>query len=325
MNELIDKYKHDILTPSELSELKKKINQMTDSEIEQSISDSWVKDDIDTSTVDDRLIAKTKEDIYAVIGRKKEARLSKLIRWSQIAAAILLPVFILFSVYFYRENNLIMSEEMVINTGRGERASITLPDGSVVSLNSDSRLGYLPRKYNKKEREISFSGEGYFQVFHNETTPFFINAKGLQVKVLGTTFNLSVRENDNTAELSLEEGKVLLVSMQSNKNVTLAKNQKAILNHLTGDITVITDENIQENSAWRRGDMIFRNTDLAEIINMIEENYNVTIKVNCQEYLKDQFTGILPVNDLNEALEILEYSYHLKATIKGKEITIEAN
>jgi len=324
MKELIDKYRKDELTTEELSMLKKRVNAMTNEEIEQQLSDVWFNDDIDTSSINDELIERKKEDIYAVIG-KKQSRISVFIRWSQIAAAILLPISILFSVYLYRENNSIMSKEMIVATGKTERASITLPDGSIVSLNSESRLGYLPKSYNKRKREISFSGEGHFQVFHNESIPFLINAKGLQVKVLGTTFNLSVRERNSTAELALEEGKVLLLSTRNNKSVILEKNQKAILEQSTGDITVITDKNIQDISAWRHGDMVFRNTELSQIIRMIEENYNVTIKVNCKNCLSDPFTGTLPINNLNEALEIIEYSYHLKATIKGKEITIEAN
>lgn len=324
MDESIKKYRQDKLTSEGLSKLREQINSMTDLEIEEQISASWFNEDIDTSSVEEELIERTKNDIYAVIGEKR-TRIPNLVRWSQVAAAILLPVFILFSVYFYRENNRILSEEMFITTGKAERASITLPDGSIVSLNSESKLGYIPKNYNKKEREITFSGEGYFQVFHNESTPFLINAKGLQVKVLGTTFNLSVRGNESTAELSLEEGKVLLTSTLNKKNVTLQKNQKAILDHKTGEITVITDEDIQSISAWRRGDLIFRNTSLSDIVSTIEENYNVTIEVNCKGYLNDQFTGILPINDLNEALEILEYSYHLKATIKGKEVIINAN
>ena len=325
MKNLIDKYRKDELTTAELSMLREKASAMTDAEIEEQISGSWFNDDIDTSSVKDELIDKKKKDIYSVIDRKQTG-LPVFIRWAQIAAAILLPVSILFSLYFYRENHRIMSEEMFVTTGRAERASITLPDGSTVSLNSESRLGYFPKSYNKRKREISFSGEGYFQIFPDESIPFFVNAKGLQVKVLGTTFNLSVRENESTAQLALEEGKVLLVSTLNNKNAVLQKNQKAILEYATGDITVITDANIRDASAWKRDEMIFRNTELAEIIRRIEENYHVTIKTNpnCKDYLDDPFTGTLPADDLNEALKIIEYSYHLKTTINGKEITIEA-
>lgn len=324
MDNLIDKYRKDKLTPVELTELKKRTDSMTDEDIERQIHTGWQNDDIDVSSVDDSVEERIKSNIDAVIGRKR-SQIPLLTRWWQIAAAVLLPISILSAVYFYRESNLILSEEMFVTTGKTERASITLPDGTVVSLNSESTLGYHPKAYNKKERKINFSGEGYFQVFHNEEIPFLINAKGLQVKVLGTVFNLSVREKEATAELALEEGSVSLLSTRNNRNVVLLKNQKAILNHSTGDITVITDENISDISAWRRGDMVFRNTELSQVIHAIEENYNMIIKVDCKQRLSDSFTGTLPVNDLNEALEVIEHSYHLKATLTGREIVITGN
>ena len=153
--------------------------------------------------------------------------------------------------------------------------------------------------------------------------PFLIDAQGLQVKVLGTKFNLLVRKTDRTAELALEEGRVSLLSTHTNKQVILNKNQKAILDYATGNITVIYDEHLKDISAWRRGDMVFRNTPLSQVIRTIEENYNVRIKIESEEYLNDPFTSTLPVSNLNEVLEVLERSYHLKAVINGKEIFLK--
>jgi len=322
MNNLIDKYRNDDLSSKELSELKKDIIAMPEEDLERQLYAGWMNDDIDSSSVDDDTIDKLKSNIDTITGKKRSG-LSLFVRWSQIAAAVLLPISILFSIYFYRENSLVLSDEMSIITGKAERASITLPDGTTVSLNAESILKYHPKGYNKKERKINFSGEGYFQVSQNKKVPFFIHAKGLQVEVLGTVFNLSVREKDTTAELALEEGCVSLLSTRNNQNVVLQKNQKAILNQLTGDITVITDENISDMSAWRRGDVVFRNTELSQVIRAIEENYNMSVKIDCKECLSDRFTGTLPVNDLNEALEIIEHSYHLRAVINGKEIVMK--
>lgn len=153
--------------------------------------------------------------------------------------------------------------------------------------------------------------------------PFFINAQGLQVKVLGTKFNLLVRKTDRTAELALEEGRVSLLSTHTNKQVILNKNQKAILDYATGNITVVYDEHIKDISAWRRGDMVFRNTPLSQVIRTIEVNYNVRIKIESEDYLNDPFTSTLPVTNLNEVLEVLEHSYHLRAVINGKEIYLK--
>lgn len=324
MNSLIDKYRKDELAPEELLELRKNTLCMTDEKIEQQLHANWLNSEVDISSIDDGIMGMMKHNIDSMIGRRP-ARIHLLVRWSRVVAILLLPLSILCSIYFYRENNLILSEEMLVTTGKTERVSITLPDGTIVSLNSESVLGYRPKGYNKKERTISFSGEGYFQVQQDRKIPFFINADGLQIEVLGTVFNLSVREKETVAELTLEEGSASLLSIRSNQSVVLQKNQKAILNQLTGNITVITDENIKDVSAWRRGDMIFRNVELEKVIRTIEKNYNITIKTDCVNCLSDPFTGTLPVNDLNEVLEIIERSYHLKTILNGKEIVMKEN
>lgn len=322
MDNLRHKYRKDEVSPEDLYELRRQVNAMSDREIEQQMHDDWLNDDIDISQIEDERMNRIKEKID-IATRNERIGLSLFIRWSQIAAAILLPVFILLSFYLYHQNNLIISEEIIVSTSKGERASITLPDGTLVSLNSESRLGYRTKDYNKKERKISFNGEGYFQVQKNKEVPFQIAAKGLEVKVLGTTFNLLVREKHNTAELTLEEGSVQLLSIKTNKSVILEPSQKAILDQQTGQITIVTGNDTEYSSAWRRGDMVFRNSSLPDVVQSIEENYNVTIRIDCVNYMEDTFTGTLPLTDLNEVLEVLELSYNVRATIVGREIHLK--
>ena len=322
MDKLNYKYLKDELTLEELSELKKKVNTMSDAEIEQDLYKIWLEGESIPLSIGEEYFDEMKDNIDTIIG-KKSNRLSFSVRWVQVAAAIMLPLFIGLTIYFYQQSNIILTQEMIVSTGRGERANITLPDGTIVSLNSDSRLEYLPKYYNKKERKIYFQGEGYFQVHKDRKIPFLVNARGILVEVLGTTFNLFVRDKKDFAELALEEGSVMLLSTVSNKKVILRPHQIAKLNHLTGDILVIDDNCIQDKSAWRRGDMIFRNTELLEVIRAIEENYNVKIQVDCKDCLSDLFTGTLPANNLNEVLEIIERSYHLKSIITGKKIHLK--
>ena len=321
MKKLETKYRNDKLTPTELQELRNKVNSMPDYEIGQEMYQAWMNEEVDDTSVSDEQMDKIKERIERSIKEERNdgPGFSRII---QIAAAILLPVFIVLSGYLYYENRQIAAEEMIVSTARGERASVTLPDGTAVSLNSESRLAYFPKSYNKKERKISFDGEGYFQVGKNREVPFIIDAQGLQVKVLGTTFNLLVRKDHKTAELALEEGSVWLGATQSHKSVTLCPKQKAILDQSTGNILIIAEEDIKEISAWRYGNMVFRNTGFSEVIHTIEQSYNVQIRITCKNCPTDSFTGTLPLTNLNEVLEVIEKSYHLKAQIKGKEIIL---
>lgn len=321
MKELISKYRKDELSPAELGELRNKVNSMPDHEIEQEMYQAWMDEEIDDTPAHSERMNKIKKRIEKSIKEQNSGGFG-FIRIIRIAASILLPVFIGLTGYLYYENSQMTTEEMVVTTAQGERASVTLPDGTTVSLNSESRLSYFPKAYNKKERKLSFNGEGYFQVCKNQEVPFIIDAKGLQVKVLGTIFNLLVREDQKTAELVLEEGSVWFGATRSNQNVILRPEQKAILDQATGDILVIAEPDIQKISAWRQGDMVFRNTELSEVIRTIEENYHVTIQMNGKNCPTDNFTGTLPLTDINEVLEVIEKSYHLKAQIRGTEIIL---
>lgn len=321
MDTLENKYRKDALTPSELQELRRKVNSMSDNELGEQMYQSWMNEEIDCAFVEDQKVNKMKGNIDRTIGKKHSIKY-QLIRFSQIAAAILLPVFIILSAYLYHENRQIPADDMIVSTGKGERANVSLPDGTTISLNSESKLSYLPKTYNRKERNISFNGEGYFKVHKNKEVPFVINSKGLQVKVLGTTFNLYVRESSRKAELALEEGSVWLQSTKSSKNVVLHQNQKAIIDQSTGNITVIEDKDIKKSSAWRQGDMIFRNTPLSEVLQVLEENYSITFKTDCKGWLVDKFTGTLSTTDLNEVLEVIEKSYHLKAEMSGNVVLL---
>lgn len=323
MENLDKKFRQDTLSSGDLSELRKRVNAGDGSELESIIHDTWMGEDIDTLGVSTPHMDEVKNRIDLVIGKNRSTQ-TLLIRVSQIAAAILLPVFIITSFYFYRENNQLASEEMVVSTEKGERASILLPDGTKVMLNSESTLSYNPKVYNRKERKVHFEGEGHFQVGKDKEHPFQIDATGLKVKVLGTTFNLNVRKHRETAELALEEGSVLFSSVLTNANVTLKPNQTAVLNQVTGKISVLAME-AKVASAWRRGELIFHNTALSDVVESIGNNFGIVVKVNDKDCLADLFTGTLDAVNLNEALKVIERSFHLKATISEDTISFGPN
>lgn len=319
MKNLEEKYKNNQLSLDELLELRDKVNSMNGEILEETMCESWMNDDIDISNISSERMNRIKKEVDRTIGKKRSAH-SLIMKMTQIAAVILLPVFIILSFYLYRENNTLSAEEMLVSTAKRERANITLPDGTQVTLNFDSKLGYKPKSYNREERNIHFEGEGYFQVAQNENCPFIIDSEGLQVKVLGTTFNLFVRRTSANAELFLEEGSVSFTSVKTGKSVTLLPNQMAILEYNTGKITVNSNVEKERTVAWLHGELIFRNEKFATVIQTIEQNYGMKITLPDDSYALDLFTGSLPVSDINEVLDILEKIYHLKSTIKDEEI-----
>jgi len=321
MKYLEQKYRRDELSPQELKTLRETLQSMSEEQIGQTMRDSWMDGDTDTSDVDNTRMDKLKQRIDRQLNFRPAPRVV-LVRALRAAAAVLLLLFISTTIYFYRENKQLESEDMLISTAKGERANITLPDGTKVTLNAESNLAYTPKLYNKNERQIRLDGEAFLQVKHDKARPFRIDAKGLYVNVLGTTFNLLVRDGNPTAELTLEKGHVRFASVLSGKYVVLDPNQKAILCQSNGEITVMKEMDIQQATAWTRGELVFRNTPLADVLHTVCETYGVSIETDSQEYMTDLFTGAIPAANLNEVLDILEKTYRFRATLRNSKVQL---
>ena len=117
----------------------------------------------------------------------------------------------------------------------------------------------------------------------------------------------------------MEEGSVCFHALKTGDNVVLSPNQKAVLNQTDGTVTVEKDLYTTDASAWRRGELVFRNVPLTDVLKEIEKVYQVSIVMDTEVigYQDDLFTGVLSRININEVLEVIEYSYHLKAVLKN--------
>lgn len=327
MKDLDKKFREDTLSEEELLRLRKWVNEASDEEIGTLMEETWMEECAEgVSLPDTERMSELKRRIdnerRSMLPEYRPAVGFRLKQFLSVAAAILLPVFIVTTYIFYQKSRVVGEQAMAVATGKGERATVILPDGTSVFLNSGSRISYVPADFDKKERRVKMEGEGYFRVSRNEDCPFLVDAKGLQVKVLGTTFNLCAYEEDKTAGLALEEGRVEFSSLKTGKSVVLNRGEKAILSLEDGRITVRKDADICDASAWQRGDLIFRSATLEEVIRKMERNYGVHIATDFKRKDKDCFTGTLTSSDLDEALKVLEMTYHFSVEKKGDEIRL---
>lgn len=322
MKELESKYRQNNLTPEELKELRKIVNEASELEIESSMLENWEHGSFDEKHISAERLQMLKDEIDKSITPKRSFSLIK--RIGQIAAAVLVPLFMLTTFYFYNETKTLSAEEMIVSASKGERANVTLPDGTKVSINSESFLTYSPQNYNKNERRIHFEGEAYFDVVKKQSLPFIISTKDLNVKVLGTKFNLLAREKYKTIELVLEEGHVLLSSSKEEKE--LFANQKAVLDRSTGKILISSEKSPRNASAWKNGELIFGNARLKDVVKSIENNYGVNINIaSSLDINNDLFSGTITGGNLLEALEIIKISYHLDYTVIGNKVSFFEN
>lgn len=321
MTYLLQKYANNILSSTELSELKKNINLSTDDELETYFLKLWEEET--GKNIKPNILETIKDKIDSKNNLKQSRPLVFIKKVLRVAAMIAIPFFAAYMYILIVNTPTSAVSDMIVAVGSGEKVSITLPDGTKVKLNSETTLNYNINDFNRKIREISLCGEAYFEVAHNEKIPFVINTKDMDIKVLGTTFNLQARDEELTTELNLIEGKVSLTATSTDQHVVLYANQKAILDKSTGCIKVLKDNPVV-TTAWLRGELVFHATPIRKMFKEIERSYGINIQINDNEILdNDLFTGTFSTDNLNETLEILRMHYRFKYSIIGKNVAIE--
>lgn len=171
---------------------------------------------------------------------------------------------------------------------RGGEFSLTLSDGTVVFLNADSRLRY-PVKFDRTSRVVELEGEGYFQVARDEQAPFTVKTSKMQVRVLGTEFNVSAYAEDSVIQTTLVQGIVQVTSESNSKQVILQPGEQAELNREDGALHV-SQVDVSSTIAWKDGRLCFQEKSLGEIMRIVARWYDVEV-VYLDEEVKSYLFG----------------------------------
>lgn len=204
---------------------------------------------------------------------------------------------------------------------KGEKKDLTLMDGTLVKLNSDSRLSY-PDEFDRKGRNVKLTGEAFFDVKRDESRPFTINTAAFDIQVLGTSFNVEVHDEDQLATVSVESGTVRVEPLNSKDAYELTKNKKLVLDLKTGAVSL---ENIDAtlDLKWTKGILFFDKTPLAEVKKNLERWYDVEINIEDNSLNNKKLSGQHSNETLEEVLETLAYLLEFKYEINGDKVTIK--
>jgi len=246
------------------------------------------------------------------------------------AAVIALLVSLAFNTFLYKKQPLPETQYITIQTNAGMRTNLNLPDGTLVHLNSASKLTY-PIPYDTKERKVILEGEGYFDVTSNPDHPFIVSVADdrMRVKVLGTRFNVNAYPHGNEIYTTLVEGAITLQFTDYSATVTeqhledssaeavydlLAKRviineqkliptEKATYNIPSGKVTI--REVVTANEyAWKDGKLIFKDTPMPEVLNRLSNYYNVKFEIKDPVIESYPFTGTF---DNKQLFQVLDY------------------
>lgn len=222
-----------------------------------------------------------------------------------------------------RISQLAVEEIHSLYTERGVKGSVTLPDGSKVWLNSDSRITY-PKEFSGPSREVDFTGEGYFEVVKDSLCPMIVHCnKDFKIEVYGTNFNVKTYDNDNIAQTTLYSGHIRLVSklgvtetitqVQPNEAVLIAKAQKP---------KVVTVNKPQTLSKWKDGELIFASTPLEDAARILERWHGGQVIIANKALNKIPITAKFKTESLVQIMELLKFSMDIDYKIENNVVTI---
>lgn len=206
-----------------------------------------------------------------------------------------------------------------LNTSKGETYATILSDGSKVWLNSESSVRY-PVAFDGDVRKVEITGEAYFEVAHLNR-PFIVDMPNLQVEVLGTHFNINSYTNENEIRTTLLEGKVKVLTKNTNEQTILVPGEQARMSKQTQALDKTKDVDVDAAVAWRFGYFQFNNADLPVVMRQLERWYDVQT-VYEGNVPRREFLGKIPRNlNLSQALDVLQMlKVHFK--IEGKKIIV---
>ncbi|MDR3183813.1 MAG: FecR domain-containing protein [Prevotellaceae bacterium] len=213
-------------------------------------------------------------------------RIMKYIRKKQIrricfrAAAVLLPFLLIGGIFFQlntRVNLLGGADYEEVYIPKGERLQFMFQDGSKAYINAGSKIRY-PKQFGLLDRKIFLEGEAYFVVNPNASRPFIVEMGKTSIRVLGTSFNVTAYPEEAYIYVSLDEGKINMISA-AKKNNYLNPGEKIVYDKHTDSCTIIKDTDTKSESLWKNDVITFKNASLQEMIKALNRWYNVPFVV----------------------------------------------
>ncbi len=303
--------------------------------------------------IKNKMAEKTRISKGPVLSEKRSRQIYKKLL---VAATFLLIICLSFSgAYLYFKNKYkTIAAFNEIMVPKGSKSSITLSDGSKIWLNALTELKY-PEKFGTSLREVYLEGEAYFEIAKDKNRPFYVRTSDLNIKVLGTAFNVKSYADEGTIETTLESGSLYISKKEEGEKknqVILKPNQRLTFVKSEGRIVVddIKDklEELEENkntptktgqrseklylskgidtklyTSWKDNRLVFVDESFESLAIRMERWYNVRIIIKGDKLKQLRFTGIFENETIEQALEALQITTRFEYSFNQNIITIQ--
>jgi transmembrane sensor len=288
------------------------------------------------------------------INIEKKTRIRRVIAFVSSVAAVFMVAFFLGRSIPQNKNNSAITPDISYNEIRsplGSKSEIRLPDGTKVILNAGSMIKYQS-DFNRSNRKLTLTGEAYFKVANNSELPLIVNVGNINVKAIGTVFNIKAYDDESVIETTLIEGKVEITQTGSNSDekmfVDLLPNQKATYikdaerfhleklksNDSVPGKPVIADNkkivispkvNVGQVVAWTEGKLIIRGENLENLSIELGRKYDVNILFVDDKIKKYRFTGVLLDETLEQVLKVIKMTAPINYSVEGKTVYLKSD
>nr|WP_121272302.1 FecR family protein [Pedobacter schmidteae] len=228
-------------------------------------------------------------------------------------------------VYKIAENVRKLSPEKynTIETPKGGKYQIILPDGTKIWLNAASTLKYPASFSNYNERRVELSGEAYFEVTKNKAHPFIVKTERQEVEVLGTHFNVNSYKDEPDTKTTLLEGSVKVNALGIRTKipaVVIKPGEQALA---SGNNIYVKTVDVTQAIDWKNDEFVFKNESLASIMRKVSRWYDVEVEFIGGKAAKETFSGSLSrQNTVSEVLKTLELTDRVHFEIDGRKIIV---
>lgn len=254
---------------------------------------------------------------------KRKSAIPPRARWATVSVACCISAALLFFAHsFFDKAERSTVSDIVVQVPSGSRTAVTLPDGSLVRLNSLSKITYNS-DFGTSNRQVSLSGEAHFDVIHDDGLPFTVHAGKMTITDLGTVFNISNYDDDPTVSLVLVEGKLSYSFEDSGTSEEMAPGEKLVYDKAERK-TAVSSVNTDVAVSWIKGRYIFENETLASIARKLERGFGVKISIADPSIAAIRFFGSFDENtrDVDEVLHTLSGTGRISYSSEGKSYTI---
>lgn len=344
--ELIAKKKSGEISPSELIELKKILDSDAELFHESQLID-WVwekplKKTASKEFVEERWLSlQNKIEYNEPVLLNRPSPVKKILTY--LSAAAVLAAVVIGSLLIFKKGSSELKQN-IVSTKKGSRTKLDLPDGTQVWLNADSKITYN-EKFGTDIREVALTGEAFFDVVKDKEHPFVIHTSSVDIRVLGTAFNVRSYANEKRTETSLIRGliEITLKNSPDKKRLILNPSEKlvvqdtpeisekdSIIHTTTAEEPILSLSRLQINkkdsttveTLWTQNKLVFDHEKLEEVVAKIERWYGVQVTIADDQLKKIEYTGVFDDENLFKVMEALRLAGNFKYSIQKNKVTI---